>query len=97
MGEITLSIHEGSIFPEIVSLVLTSTCWPNTVMTGEVHEHRRSICLVSVGLHGVYLLLQLFCVLIFILCLSCQDFIREMRKSTHRLRVADYYCLVSLL
>lgn len=75
------------VFPEIVSLVLTSTCWPNTVMTGEVHEHRRSVacsslCPVSVGLHGVYLLLLksessvILCLNIYPLSL-CLDFIRK--------------------
>lgn len=31
----TLSIHEGFVFPEIVSLVLTSTCWPDAVKAGQ--------------------------------------------------------------
>ena len=40
IGEIThCQSMKGSFFPEIVSLVLTSTCWPNTVMAGQT-QHR---------------------------------------------------------
>lgn len=38
------------VFPEIVSLVLTSTCWPNTVMAGtdaEVHGHTGTLQIIE--------------------------------------------------
>lgn len=67
------------VFPEVVSLVLISTCWPNAVMAGQMDALCRSlkshlfpgvtaVCSVSAGLHGVSFLSVLN--LMVILCLN---------------------------
>lgn len=56
------------VFPEVVSLVLISTCWPNAVMAGQMDALCRSVCSVSAGLRGVSFLSVLN--LMVILCLN---------------------------